>query len=190
MERLTHLIALYHAFTNPDSVKTYFDKALKANVVVVIVGTALSPKEENGRITGTLWEEIERQLEGKVKKMSQPIAPGREALRELLEKHQPLLILMDEVLEYLAKAAGIKRGYTELKVGETNLAAQTIAFMQELTETVKSLDRTLLVITLPSSVMEYPDEERAEELLTKLQKVAGRVEKYTLSSAEMKSTKS
>ena len=49
--------------------------------------------------------------------------------------------------------------------------------MQELTETVKSLDRTLLVITLPSSVMEYPDEERAEELLTKLQKVAGRVEK-------------
>ncbi|RLI80545.1 AAA family ATPase [Archaeoglobales archaeon] len=173
----THaLIALYHAFTNPDSIKPYFDKALKANVVV-IVGTALSPKEENGGITGTLWEEIERQLEGKVEKMSQPIAPGREALRELLEKHQPLLILMDEVLEYLAKAAGIKRGYTELKVGDTNLAAQTIAFMQELTETVKSLDRTLLVITLPSSVMEYPDEERAEELLTKLQKVAGRVEK-------------
>jgi predicted AAA+ superfamily ATPase len=173
----THaLIALYHAFTNPDSVKPYFDKAIKANVVV-IVGTALSPKEENGRITGTLWEEIERQLEGRVEKMSQPIAPGREALRELLEKHQPLLILMDEVLEYLAKAAGIKRGYAELKVGDTNLALQTIAFMQELTETVKSLDRTLLVITLPSSVMEYPDEEKAEKLLTKLQKVAGRVEK-------------
>jgi len=173
----THsLIALYHAFTNPDSAKPYFEKALKANVVV-IVGTAISPKEENGKITGTLWGEIERQLEGKVEKLSQPVAPGREALRELLEKHQPLLILMDEVLEYVAKAAGIALDSREVKVGETNLAAQTIAFMQELTETVKSLDRSLLVVTLPSSVVEYPDEERAEALLSKLQKVAGRLEK-------------
>ncbi len=84
---------------------------------------------------------------------------------------------MDEVLEYLAKATGIKRGYVELKVGDTNPAAQTIVFIQELTEAVKSLERTLLVITLPSSVIEYPDEERAEELLLKPQKVAGRVEK-------------
>lgn len=173
----THsLIALYHAFTNPDSVKPYFDKALKAKVAV-IVGTAISPKEEDGEITGTLWGEIEKQLEGKVEKLNQPIAPGRENLRELLEKHQPVLILMDEVLEYIAKAAGIKTGYKELKVGDTNLAAQTIAFMQELTETVKSLDKALLVVTLPSSVMEYPDEEKAEALLSKLQKVAGRVER-------------
>jgi len=173
----THsLIALYHAFTNPESVTPYFDGALKANVVVV-VGTAISPKEENSNISGTLWGEIERQLKGEIKKLGQPIAPGREALRELLEKHQPLLILMDEILEYVAKAAGIKTGYKELKVGDTNLAAQTIAFIQELTETVKSLDRVLLVVTLPASAMEYPDEERAEAPLSKLQKVAGRVEK-------------
>ncbi len=173
----THsLIALYHAFTSPDSVRPYFKGAMKANVVV-IVGTAISPKEEGGRIEGTLWEEIERQLEGRVEEMTHPISPGKEALRELLEKHQPLLILMDEVLEYVAKAAGIKRGYSELRIGDTNLAAQTIAFMQELTETVKSLDRTLLVVTLPSSVVEYPDEERAQELLLKLQKVAGRIER-------------
>jgi len=173
----THsLIALYHAFTNPNSVKPYFEDVLKANVVV-IVGTAISPKEENGKITGTLWGEMEKQLEGEIKDLNQPIAPGRENLRELLEKHQPILILMDEVLEYIAKAAGIKTGYKELKVGDTNLAAQTIAFMQELTETVKSLDRALLVVTLPASVMEYPDEEKAEALLSKLQKVAGRVEK-------------
>ncbi len=173
----THsLIALYHAFTNPESVTPYFDGALKANVVVV-VGTAISPKEENSNISGTLWGEIERQLKGEIKKLGQPIAPGREALRELLEKHQPLLILMDEILEYVAKAAGITLDSKEIKVGETNLAAQTIAFMQELTETIKSLEKALLVITLPSSVMEYPDEEKAEALLSKLQKVAGRVEK-------------
>lgn len=173
----THsLIALYHAFTNPEAVRPYFDKALKAKVIV-IVGTAISPMEENGKITGTLWGEIERQLEGRIDKLSHPIAPGRENLREILEKHQPVLILMDEVLEYIAKAAGIKSGYRELKVGDTNLAAQTIAFIQELTEAIKSLDKALLVVTLPASVMEYPDEERAEAMLSKLQKVAGRVEK-------------
>ncbi len=176
----THaLITLYHAFTNPEIAKKYVGEVIKANVVV-LVGTAISPKEENGKIVGTLWGEIERQLEGEVRKLSSPISPGREVLRELLEKHQPLLILIDEILEYVAKAAGIKKGYKELKIGDTNLAAQTIAFMQELTETVKSLDKTLLVVTLPSSVVEYADEEAAQKLLMKLQKVAGRIEKiYT-----------
>lgn len=173
----THsLIALYHAFTNPDSVKPYFNDAFKAKVVV-IVGTAISPRKEGDTITGTLWGEIERQLEGKIEKLSQPIAPGREALRELLSKHQPLLILMDEILVYVAKSAGIAVNSKEIKIGETNLANQTIVFIQELTETVKSLEKALLVVTLPSSVMEYPDEEKAELLLSKLQKVAGRVEK-------------
>ncbi|NOZ64532.1 MAG: ATP-binding protein [Caldiserica bacterium] len=176
----THsLIALYHAFTNPEAVRRYFEEAVEAKVVV-IVGTAISPRQEEGEITGTIWSEIEKQLEGEVKKLKSPVSPGRERLREVLERHQPLLILIDELLEYIAKAAGIKAGYRELKVGDTNLAAQTIAFMQELTETVKSLDKTLLVVTLPSSVMEYPDEEAAEKMLAKLQKVAGRVEKiYT-----------
>jgi len=176
----THsLIALYHAFTSPEAVKKYFEGTVEARVVAV-VGTAISPSEQGGEITGTIWGEIERQLEGEVKKLRSPVAPGRERLREVLERHQPILILMDELLEYMAKAAGIKAGYRELRIGDTNLAAQTIAFMQELTETVRSLSRALLVVTLPSSVMEYPDEEAAEKMLTKLQKVAGRVEKiYT-----------
>jgi len=122
--------------------------------------------------------EIEKQLEGDVKNLNSPISPGREKLRALLEKHEPVLILMDEVLKYATKARGIK-------VGDTNLASQTITFLQELTETVKSLNNTLLVMTLPASVLEYEDEEVAEELLTKLQKVAGRVEKiYTPVSGE------
>ena len=176
----THsLIALYHAFTNPEAVRKYYEEAVKAKVVV-IVGTAISPMEERGEITGTIWSEIERQLEGEVKKLKSPVSPGRERLREVLERHQPILILIDELLEYMAKAAGIKAGYRELQVGDTSLAAQTIAFIQELTETVKSLERAMLVVTLPSSVIEYPDEEAAERMLAKLQKVAGRVERiYT-----------
>ena len=171
----THsLIALYHAFTNPEAVQQYFEDALKANVVV-IVGTAISPQKKGDEITGTLWGEIEKQLEGEVKELKQPIAPGRENLRKLLEKHQPVLILMDEVLEYVTKSAGITLGWQEIKVGETNLAAQTIAFMQELTETVNSLEKAMLIVTLPSS-MDAAD-ERSEMFLTRLQKVSGRIEK-------------
>jgi hypothetical protein len=164
----THsLIALYHAF----STGKYVEDAIKANVVV-IVGTAISPKEENGKITGTIWGEIERQLEGEVKELDLSVSPGRDKLEELFRKHQPLLILMDEVLQYTTKAAGIK-------VGDSNLASQTMAFMQELTECVKSLKKTLLVLTLPSSIIEHYDES-AEKLFVQLQKVSGRMEKiYT-----------
>ncbi len=176
----THsLIALFHTFKNPEIAKKYIPdiEPIKAKVVT-IVGTAISPEEKDGKIIGTLWGEIEKQLEGEVKNLNSPISPGREKLRALLEKHEPVLILMDEVLKYATKARGIK-------VGDTNLASQTITFLQELTETVKSLNNTLLVMTLPASVLEYEDEEVAEELLTKLQKVAGRVEKiYTPVSGE------
>ncbi|MFN3472139.1 MAG: DUF499 domain-containing protein, partial [Aquificaceae bacterium] len=90
----------------------------------------------------------------------------------LISKNQPLLILMDELLEYAAKAAGIK-------VGDSNLATQTLAFMQELTVAISSFDKSLLIFTLPSSLIEHYD-ENAERIFLQLQKITGRVEKvYT-----------
>lgn len=150
----THaLIAMYH-------------KALEWGAKrVVVVGTSLSTKE-------TLWGVIEKQLTGKNEKLTGNVAPGREAIRKLLSEEQPVLILMDEVLEYVTKAAGVK-------VEKSTLAAQTIAFMQELTEAVGNLNKVCLVITLPSSIIEHYDES-AERLYLQLQKVAGRIEKiYT-----------
>jgi predicted AAA+ superfamily ATPase len=132
---------------------------------VVIVGTALSPQN-------TLWGIIEEQLTGKIELCSDQISPGKEAIRILLSDHQPLIILMDEVLEYATKAAGIK-------VGNSNLAAQSIAFMQELSEAVSTLEKVCLVVTLPASLLEHYD-EGAERLYQQLQKVSGRLEKiYT-----------
>lgn len=150
----THaLIAMYHKA-----------EEWKAKTVV-LSGTALSTKE-------TLWGVIERQLTGKNEKLTGNIAPGKEAIRCLLSEKQPVLILMDEVLQYVTKAAGVK-------VGESTLASQTIAFMQELTEVAGNLDKVSLVVTLPSSIIEHYDES-AEKLYLQLQKVAGRVEKiYT-----------
>jgi len=150
----THaLIAMYHKA-----------KDWKAEPVV-LSGTALSTKE-------TLWGVIEKQLTGKNEKLTGNVAPGKEAIRKLLSEKQPVLILMDEVLEYVTKAAGVK-------VEKSTLAAQSIAFMQELTETAGNLNKACLVVTLPSSIIEHYDES-ADKLYLQLQKVAGRVEKiYT-----------
>jgi len=133
---------------------------------VVMVGTALNPEME------TLWGLIEKQLTGEIVKFTGKTAPGKEKLRKLLEKHQPLVILMDEILEYVTKASGIR-------VEQSNLGAQTISFVLEISELISTLENTCLIITLPSSDMEHYD-ENAEKLYQKLKKAIGRVEKvYT-----------
>ncbi|GAW90952.1 ATP-binding protein [Calderihabitans maritimus] len=132
---------------------------------VVIVGTAMSSKQ-------TIWGLMEQQLTGKIERFKDFISPGKEALRSLLAEQEPVLILMDEVLAYATKASGEK-------VGESTLAGQTMAFMQEITEAVATLEKACLVITLPASVVEHYD-EAAERLFQQLQKISGRVEKiYT-----------
>ncbi len=132
---------------------------------VVMVGTAPGGQK-------TLWGWLEEQLTGKIDALSGPVSPGKIALLKLLEQHQPVLILMDEILEYAVKAAGTK-------VGESTLAAQTLAFIQELGETVSGLDKACLVVTIPSSVAPLYD-QNAERLFLGLQMVAGRIEKiYT-----------
>lgn len=141
---------------------------------MVIVGTAMSPHD-------TMWGTIEKELAGSVRKLAGNGSPGKEALREVLQRHQPLLILMDEVLEYTTKAATVP-------VKDSSLAAQTIAFMQELTEVAGTLEKVCVVVTLPSSIAEHYD-EKAEKLYQQLQKVAGRVERIYTPVQETEITK-
>lgn len=134
--------------------------------VVVIDGSSLDPKDK------ILWEEIENQLTGKVQILKGETSPGREKLRSLLCEHQPVFILMDEILGYAVKASGIK-------VEESTLASQVLVFMQELTGTMRTLDKSLLIATLPSSALEHYDEHE-DKLFQQLQKISGRIEKiYT-----------
>ena len=151
----THaLIAMYHRAKEWDA------------RTVVLVGTVLDAEKD------TLWGVMAEQLTGTRSGFQGRTSPGREALRSLLAAHQPLLILMDEVLAYATKAAGVP-------VGESHLAAQTQAFLQELTETVRTLEKVCLVVTLPSSLLEQYD-ENAERLFQQMQKVLGRMERiYT-----------
>ena len=174
----THtLVALYHLLKNKErvfhlkQVRNFVEKECKLKEVpkakvVVFVGT------QKDILKGkTPWGEIADQL-GEYKILEEidkkRVAPGKENLRKILEKHSPVLILIDEFLEYAVKAAGAK-------VGEGTLKGQLLAFLQELTETVASLKNCALVITIPSSIRERYD-EAAEEVLLQLQKISGRIE--------------
>jgi hypothetical protein len=152
----THsLIALYH-------------KAKEWGVNTIVFS---GDKYPVGDDEPTLWEEMERQLTGEIKILKGRTTPGGEKLRQVFEVKQPLLILLDEIHEYTIKASG-------LKVGDSTLASQTLAFFQELTGTVKTLDKIILLTSLPSS-NPYTD-ENSEKLLRALQSILGRMEKvYT-----------
>ena len=147
----THsMIALYH-------------KAGEWNAKrVVLVGTVLDGEK-------TLWGEIERQLTGEIKYLTGMVSPGREALNKVLTANVPVLILMDELMEYMTKASGVK-------VEDTTLAEQTLAFMQELSEEASSISGVCALITLQSSLTEQSS-EAAERMLSKLKKTLGRKEK-------------
>ena len=61
-------------------------------------------------------------------------------------------------------------------VGESTLAGQLLAFMQELSQAASALERVALVVTLPSSSLEHYD-EAAEKMFHQLTKILGRTEK-------------
>ncbi len=155
----THsLIALYHKA-----------REWGANVVV-LEGTAFDAKDVR------LWEEMERQLTGKIEITKGDTSCGKEKLIEILHKNEPVLILMDEVLAYCVKSAGIN-------LGETTLLEQTIVFFQELTQAVASSGRSMLVVTLPSSDMEQYG-EKGEEIFQRVSKIFGRMQEIFTPIAE------
>ena len=148
----THaMIAMYH------SARSWGAKP------VVIVGTSMSPDD-------TIWGMIEEQLDGRIDKMAGKLAPGRERIQSVLKDHGPVLILIDELLQYISTAAGVR-------IEDTTLATQSITFIQQLSEAVSTLDRVCIVASFPASVYEMADKETAEKLLLMLRKVSGRKER-------------
>ena len=74
------------------------------------------------------------------------VAPGGDALVELLGAG-PSLILIDELLQYLISAGGIR-------IEQTTLRDETLSFLQRLTAAVGSVDNAVLVYSLQSSKRE------------------------------------
>ncbi len=74
------------------------------------------------------------------------VAPGGDAIIELL-KRGPSLILLDELLEYLISAGGVR-------VEKTTLRDETLSFLKRLTVSVGNVEDAALVFSLQSSKRE------------------------------------
>lgn len=134
----------------------------KANVAV-LVGTALDPtrtKRPNnmpGITINTLWGEMAAQLAESVGNLGlydyvkesdkKGVSPGSEALKNLFDAAAPCLILMDELVAYAKKI-----------YGANGLPAGTfdnfISFIQEVTEAARASKNSLVVASIPESVIE------------------------------------
>ena len=74
------------------------------------------------------------------------VAPGGDAIVELLQGG-PSLILLDELLEYLISAGGVR-------VEQTTLRDETVSFLKRLTVAVGNVDNAVLVYSMQSSKRE------------------------------------
>lgn len=169
----THtLVAIYHLIKNRSQVA----HLPQVRTVLEEAGFTAVPEARVAGFIGTYadvlatrtpWGELATQLGlyELVREHDQKgVAPGKDKLLELLSRAGPVVLLIDEILEYTVKAQ------------KTIGAGQVIAFLQELTEAVADTPRALAVITLPASLMEVYD-DLGEKLLRRLQDVVGRVEK-------------
>lgn len=145
--------------------------------VAVIDGTAYSPGQPwtQGRTTiRTLWGELAWQL-GRAEGYAlvadadtSGTSPGKEVLRQLLEKHAPCVVLMDELVAYIGQfEAGAKPSGGSF---ESN-----VAFVQALTEAVKLVPNAILLASLPESEIEVGS-ARGVQALKALEKRFGRVQ--------------
>jgi hypothetical protein len=106
-------------------------------------------KESDGIRPQTLWGWLALKLGGKAgyedmrSNDEARVTPAGDDLLKLFGD-KPNLILLDETLEYLINAGGVK-------VHKTDLREQTLNFLKELTVAAANAPRTVVLLALPSS---------------------------------------
>lgn len=184
----THtLISLYHIakagkklgnLFHTQSLLDYIGKPLFDNASIAIFTNRTNDptqgrKTEDGLTIRTLWGELAYQLAGKAGfEIVRPNDENRTApkglFKEVLKKTSSALILIDELADYCVAASGVQ-------VGGSTLSDQTISFIQELSETVANMNKCVIVATLPASVEEVANSEKAAQILNSLSNRLGRV---------------
>lgn len=176
----THtLLALYHLATSRDGAKVAPELRTVPDPgpvrIAILSGEYLDPergREVDGLTISTLWGELAYQLGGRegyeqiLVDGSEGGPPGGEQLARVFGD-QPTLVLLDEVLIYVAKGKGVKRH-------DTTVERQAMIFVQNLTEAVNQRPRAAMVYSLQASIGEAVGEEA---LLERLEKIAGRIDK-------------
>lgn len=184
----THsLLALYHLFSGKKAgelpgvdnllSEVELDQPPSGVNRVVFVGNKISPgkpvEKADGVTVHTLWGEIAWQLGGKegyerIREDDERATNPGDALRELFNAYSPCLILIDEWVAYARQL----HDQADLPGGSFDTH---FTFAQTLSEAAKAADRTLLVVSIPSSDIEVGG-ERGRSSLERLKNAIGRVE--------------
>ena len=117
----------------------------------------------------TPWGEIAFQLGGEkalkiLKEHEEKLtAPSGDVIRKFLPKDTPSLILMDELMNYVTRTH------------KSGLADQFYAFLHNLSEAARGMDRVVLVVSVPASELEMTpsdqeDYDRIKKLLDRVGK--------------------
>lgn len=184
----THsLLALYHlaGSDNGLALPGIEDLAKAASVTklpkckrAVLVGTALSPgqttRKDGGIEIRTLWGELAWQLGGKTAfalvadSDKRATSPGSDVIAELLKRHAPCLVLIDEWVAFVRQLYHVN----DLPAGSFDA---NMTFVQALTEAAKRVPGALVVASLPASQIEIGG-EGGQAALDRLKNTFGRVE--------------
>src|SRR5207247_1967122 len=95
-------------------------------------------------------------------------SPGKDVLRELLERHAPCVVLIDELVAYI-------RQFSEGQVLSGGTYDSNLSFVQSLTEAAKLVPNAIVLASLPESDVEAGS-QRGVAALRALEKTFGRVQ--------------
>ena len=185
----THtMLAVYHfatrkcALSDLAGVSALVDRAGLMDVpqarVAVLDGTEHSPGQpwkRGKQAIKTLWGELAWQLGGEeaftliAEADANGTSPGKNALRDLLERHAPCVVLIDELVAYI-------RQFPEGQARSGGSYDSNLSFVQALTEAAKLVPNAIVLTSLPESEVEAGSQQRGVAALRALEKSFGRVQ--------------
>ena len=124
----------------------------------------------------TPWGEIafqtgsEKALAVVAKHDEQGIAPGGDVIREFLPRDRPVLILMDELMNFVNRSR------------KSGLASQLYSCLHNLSEEARGRDNMVLAVSIPASELEMSAEDQSD--YERFKKLLDRVGKAVMMSAE------
>src|SRR5580658_9785204 len=188
----THsLTLLYHLANNGPNAKGWPGvsrllqiaalNAVPAAKVAVFVGTEFDPIAGRGGADGTPirktpWGEIAFQLGGAsalavlAEHEKQMVAPGGDVIRAFLPPDQPVLILMDELMNLVSRSR------------KSGMASQLYSFLHNLTEEARGRNNMVLAVSIPASELEMSADDHSD--YERFKKLLDRVGKAVIMSAE------
>jgi len=188
----THsLTLLYHLASSGDAAKSWKGVAsilqdagvtsVPTAATAIFVGTEFDSITGRGGDDGTPnrktpWGEIAYQLGGiegfrLVEEHEKVLtAPGGDVIDRMLPRSRPVLILLDELMNYVSRTR------------KSGLAGQLYTFLHNLSEVARSRENVVLAVSIPASELEMTAEDQSD--FERLKKLLDRLGKAMIMSAE------